>query len=39
MIGWPKKNEMLPDMTPNRILLDVQVSQKKKKYIINKHVI
>ena len=30
MIGWPKKYEMLPDITPNRILLDVQVSRTPK---------
>jgi hypothetical protein len=38
-IGWPKRNERLPDMTPNRILLDVNVSPKEKnvKKRYNKH--
>jgi hypothetical protein len=36
MIGWSKLNERLPDMTLNRILLDV-INKLKKRY--NKHVI
>ena len=34
-IGWSIINERLHDMTPNRMLLDVSVSQKKKRYIKN----
>ena len=48
MIGWskmnershditPKMNERSHDITPNRMLLDVSLSSKKKKY--NKHLI
>lgn len=30
MIGGSKKNAILPDMTPQEMLLDISVSQKKK---------
>ena len=30
MIEWSKMNERLPDMTPNRMLLDVNVQPKNK---------